>query len=129
MAPAGGLLPVLGVAAPRPRAVPSPRPHPRAAAGAAPAPAAPAGPLRAPGLARVRHRGVPEVAAVVLVVVEGAELLAVIGAAHELAPAAGVPVVAAAVPRAVAVALAVLAGLLGGAAPPPVIVPARASLT
>ena len=61
--------------------------------------------------------------------VEEAELLAVVGGAHELAPAAGVPVVAAAITRSVAVTLAVLAGLLGGAAPPPVIVPALASLT
>ena len=68
-------------------------------------------------------------AAVVLLVVIEPELPAVVGAAHQLAPAASVAVIQPTVTGTVAVTLAVLAGLLGGAAPPPVIVPARASLT
>ena len=66
--------------------------------------------------------------AVVLLVVVEAELPAVVGAAHQLAPAPGVAVVKAPVTRAITVTLAILAWSLGGAAPPPVVVPPRASL-
>ena len=61
--------------------------------------------------------------------VEEAELLAVVGGAHELAPAAGVAVMQPPVPRPVTVALAVLARGLGGAAAPTVVVPARTLVT
>ena len=67
-------------------------------------------------------------AAVVLLVVVEPELPAVVGAAHELAPAPGVAVMPPPVTRTVAVALAILAWSLGAAAPPPVVVPPRTSL-
>ena len=56
------------------------------------------------------------------------KLPAVVAPAHQASPTPGVAVVAAAVLGPVTVALAVSAGDLGGAAPPPVIVTARASL-
>ena len=57
---------------------------------------------------------VGQVAAVVLGVVEEAQLPAVVGAAHELAPAAGVAVMPPHVTRPVTVTLAILARGLGG---------------
>jgi len=61
-------------------------------------------------------------------VVEEAELLAVVGAAHEARGAARVAVVPPAVCRAVTVSLSVLTRVTGGAAPPPVVVATPASL-
>ena len=72
---------------------------------------------------------VGQVAAVVLGVVEEAQLPAVVGAAHELAPAPGVTVMQPPVRGPVTVALAVLARGLGGAAPPPIVVPPRTLVT
>ena len=68
-------------------------------------------------------------AAVVLLVVVEAELPAVVGAAHELAPAAGVAVMQPPVRGPVTVALAVLARGLGGTAPPAIVVPPRTLVT
>jgi len=62
-------------------------------------------------------------------VVVGAELLAVVGAAHQSSPAASVAVIDAAVPSSVTVALALSAGILRSAAPSPVIVAAPAPLS
>ena len=124
---ARGLLPLLGVdtaATQRPLAVAGPHPHPEAARRAAPTPRAPAAPSRGRGA----EGGGAEVAAIVLVVVEEAELLAVVGAAHEARGAARVAVVPPAVCRAVTVALPVLTRVFWSAAPPPVVVATPASL-
>ena len=123
-------------------AAPGALPHPPATAGAAASPAAPAAPAapcpwrhRGPAVSHLllllgpgQQRTVGQVAAVVLGVVEEAELPAVVGAAHELAPAPGVAVMPPPVTGTVAVALAILARGLGAAAPPPVVVPPRTSL-
>ena len=122
---ARGLLPLLGVdtaATQRPLAVAGPHPHPEATRRAASAPRAPAAPSRG------AEGGGAEVAAIVLVVVEEAELLAVVGAAHEARGAARVAVVPPAVCRAVTVALPVLTRVFWSAAPPPVVVATPASL-
>ena len=58
-----------------------------------------------------------------------AELEAVVGAADQVAPAAGVTVIAAPVPRPVTVTLALATGILRGATPAPIEVSARTSLT
>ena len=71
---------------------------------------------------------VGEVAAVVLLVIEQPELPAVVAAAHQLAPAPGVTIVAAAVTRSVTVALAQAAGRLRSAASPTVKISPRTSL-
>ena len=60
--------------------------------------------------------------------VEGAELEAVVGAAHEVSPAPGVTIVTAAVTGAVTATLALAAGILRGAAPTTIEVTARTSL-
>ena len=61
--------------------------------------------------------------------IEQPELPAVVAAAHQLAPASGVAVIAAAVTRAVTIALAQAAGSLRCAAPPTVKIPPSTSLT
>ena len=58
-----------------------------------------------------------------------AELEAVVGAADQVAPAAGVTVITAPVTRPVTVTLALITGILRGAAPAPIEVTARTSLT
>ena len=60
--------------------------------------------------------------------VEEAELLAVVGGAHELAPAAGVAVMQPPVPGPVTVALSLPAGVLGGAAAAALVVAAGTPL-
>ena len=67
-------------------------------------------------------------AAVVLRMVEGAELFAIVISALQISPAAGVAVVTAAVTRTVTVALPLPTRLLGRAAPPAVVVATRAAL-
>ena len=67
-------------------------------------------------------------AAVVLLMVVVAKLLAVVAPADQVATAAGVPVMLAPVTRPVTVSLALPTRVLGSAAPPAPIVPARTSL-
>ena len=58
------------------------------------------------------------------------ELLAVVGAADQVTPAAGVTVMLAPVPRPVTVTLALATGILRGAAPlTTLVIPAKTSLT
>ena len=127
--PARPLLHLLRVAAVHTAALPPAHLGTEAARRAALAELAPAAPGRGRRGGGDLSLGPGQVAAVVLGVVEVSELLAVVGAAHELAPAAGVAVMQPPVPRPVAVALAVLARGLGGAAAPAVVVPARTLVT
>ena len=68
-------------------------------------------------------------AAVVPLVVVRAKLLAVVGAADQVALAAVVTVIGAPVPKPVTVTLALATGILRGAAPPTIPIPATTSLT
>ena len=129
LAPARPLLHLLRVAAARPAALPPAQLGAEAARRAALAELAPAAPGRGRRGGGVLSLGPGQVAAVVLGVVEVSELLAVVGAAHELAAAPGVAVMQPPVRGPVTVALAVLARGLGGAAPPAIVVPPRTLVT
>ena len=129
LAPARPLLHLLRVAAARPAALPPAHLGAEAARRAALAELAPAAPGRGRRGGGVLSLGPGQVAAVVLGVVEVSELLAVVGAAHELAAASGVAVMQPPARGPVTVALAVLARGLGGAAPPAIVVPPRTLVT
>ena len=121
LAPARPLLHLLRVAAVRPAALPPAHLGAEAARRAALAELAPAAPGRGRRGGGDLSLGPGQVAAVVLGVVEVSELLAVVGAAHELAPAAGVAVMQPPVCGPVTVTLATLARGLRVAAPPAVV--------
>ena len=129
LAPARPLLHLLRVAAARPAALPPAHLGAEAARRAALAELAPAAPGRGRRGGGVLSLGPGQVAAVVLGVVEVSELLAVVGAADQVAPAAGVTVIVASVTRTVTVTLTLTTGILRGAAPAPIEVTARTSLT
>ena len=129
LAPARPLLHLLRVAAARPAALPPAHLGAEAARRAALAELAPAAPGRGRRGGGGLSLGPGQVAAVVLGVVEVSELLAVVGAAHELAAAPGVAVMQPPVRGPVTVTLAILARGLGGAAPPAIVVPPRTLVT